>query len=139
MSDQLLHFDSEIDLLPSTSVVRVETKVPVVADRVVVRAEPRTAYLAVEETSWSWEELRDYVADEITKRFGLFPRDHKKEYGIFKAFLDRWGARAVPIAKFAFEIHDGRWRGAPVKITRFCKASDPYFATLIDEYLRKHT
>jgi hypothetical protein len=45
----------------------------------------------------------------------------------------------VEIAKFAFEILDGRWRGAPVKITRFCKASDPYFAQPIDEYLRKHT
>jgi hypothetical protein len=139
VTDQLLHFDSEIDLAPAAPVVKVETKVAVVQDRVVVRSEPKTSYLAIQPEDWGWEELRDYVANETIKRFGVFPRDPKKEFGIFKSFCERWGDRAVMIAKFAFEIQDGRWRGAPVKMTRFCKASDPYFATLIDEYLRKHT
>ena len=80
---------------------------------------------------WAWSDLRDYVVSQIETRFGAFPRDAKKEAGIFKSFLARHGDDAVAIARFAFEVEDGYWAGAPISVNRFCKASDPYFAEKI--------
>ena len=59
------------------------------------------------------------------------PRDPRKEYGIFTGFLARWGAAAVPIARYAFDIKDGMWMGEPITVSRFCKGSDPWFANTI--------
>lgn len=150
LSEVLLDFDSEVLTTRSDRVIQVITEVPLITERVTIHQQSPHAFLAREETVWGWEDLRDYVASEITKRFGVFPRDPKKEYGIFTNFIIRWDGigkdgvathpgRSVAIAKFAFEVHDGRWKGAPVRFTRFCKGSDPYFAQPIVEYLADHT
>lgn len=135
MTDQLLYFEPDLGVVTP---VRVVTSVPTVTERVVIDSQPREAYKTVAEDAWGWEELRDYVALEITTRFGVFPRDSRKECGIFKSFMGRW-ADSITIARFAFEVHDGRWRGAPVRMQRFCKNSDPYFAQPIHDYLINHT
>lgn len=84
---------------------------------------------------WGWEELRDYVISESEKRFGVQPRDARKEASVFKRFVGEYGDTAKPIAKYAFEVEDGRWMGAPVTVNRFAKGSDPYFAEVIVQRL----
>jgi len=91
----------------------------------------RMRFVGISPDKWGWEEIRDYVVAEIEKRFGPFPRDTKKEYGIFMSFKGRWQDKAGLIAKHAFEIEDGRWAGAPMSVNRFCKNSDPFFAAPI--------
>lgn len=82
--------------------------------------------------AWTWESMRDYVIGEMERRFGPSPRNAAKESGIFKGFINRHGAiRAEQIARAAFEIHNGMWRGAPISIGRFAQNSDPYFASVI--------
>lgn len=111
----------ETDVQESTAepprVVSIETTMPVVA----------TSTIEVND----WRVLRDYVVEQITKYNGAFPRDTKKEKGIFTSFISRWGDKAMPIAKAAFEVHQGVWHNAPVRIQRFCINSDPYFACVI--------
>lgn len=81
---------------------------------------------------WDWEALRDYVIGEMERRFGPSPRNFGKESGIFKGFLNRHGSvMAEQIARVAFEVHNGIWRGAPISIGRFAANSDPYFASII--------
>lgn len=102
--------------------------------QVAVAAPPvdlHTTYVGRTDEQWDWQALRDYVVREIEARFGPAPRDARKEAGIFKSFLARWGSAAPAIARFAFESHDGYWRGAPISVNRFCLASDEYFAAVI--------
>jgi hypothetical protein len=86
------------------------------------------SWLVVPEEQWGWSELRDYIVVESERRFGPTPRNPAKEAGIVRSFMDRWGGLAVPIAKRAFTAHEGVWRGAPVRIERFSKACDDWFA-----------
>lgn len=91
-----------------------------------------TAYIAKSDAEWGWSDLRDYILTEIEARHGAQVRDPKKEAGIIKAFMSRWGTEgAVRIARTAFEVHDGMWRGAPISINRFCLNSDQWFAGVI--------
>jgi hypothetical protein len=78
-----------------------------------------------------WRVIRDYVVEQVTKYSGSFPRDAVKEYGIFTSFVQRWGDKAMPIARVAFEVHKGVWHNAPIRIQRFCHGSDPYFSCII--------
>lgn len=110
---------------------------PVITETVTVTplpSESRTHLLA-DAGAWGWSELRDYVVSEIEKRFGAFPRDQKKEYGIFSRFAREHGPHAALIARHAFEVCDGWWANAPISVNRFCKGSDPYFALPIKERL----
>lgn len=136
-AEMLLDFD--VDLQPSRT-IRITTQVAPVVERVSIRQELPSAYLAKDQGDWCWEDLRDYVAREYTARFGVFPRDSRKEHGIFTSFVARWGIdQAVAVARYAFETMDGRWKGSPVSVTRFCKNSDPYFSVPILKYLAQHT
>ena len=108
-----------------TQTVAVEESVTVTR-----RSEARSHMLKDSE-HWGWEEVRDYVVTQIEDRFGVFPRDQRKEAAIFKSFVDRHGAAAPIIAQYAFDICEGWWKGAPVSVNRFCKGSDPYFAVPI--------
>ena len=127
------NFDTELDEQGVTRLVTTTTSEVVIEETVKVTSQPSMvskAYLAKDE--WDWNDLRDYVVGQIEERFGAFPRDSRKESGIFKSFLGRYGAdRAQAIARFAFEIGDGRWKGAPISVNRFCKGSDPYFGDVI--------
>lgn len=91
-----------------------------------------SAYLLKQADQWTWEDLRDYVVSEATKRFGPQIRDPRKEAGIFKGFISRHGVvDAVLVAQAAFEVYDGTWRSAPITVSRFTKGNDPYFAQVI--------
>lgn len=79
------------------------------------------------ESQWTWQELRDYVCSQIEQKFGAFPRDSAKESGIFKRYMNDYGTEGVFVAKAAFEVYGGWWKGAPIRVTRFTKGSDPYF------------
>lgn len=144
-----LDFPSELDLAGTTRLV-VETAAPRVTETVTItpKASPKgtaeaaaypaqsMTHLAVAEEDWTWQQLRDYVMAQVEERHGEQLRDPRKESGIFKSFLDRWGKLAPAIAKLAFEFYDGWWRNAPITATRFCKGSDPYFAQVIADRLR---
>lgn len=113
---------------------QVVSPAPTVVQKVAVEVVPSRTDLLVGSEDWTWAELRDYVVGQITDRFGPFPRDSRKEYGIFNRFLSEYGSHAVAIAQFAFgPVCDGWWGKAPISINRFCKASDPYFAQPILE------
>jgi hypothetical protein len=99
--------------------------------RVSPTQEARSSYLLRTPDKWDWQDLQSYVASQIIAIHGPFPRDDRKEAGIFKGFVSRHGALAGPIAKFAFEQADGYWMNAPIQVTRFTKGSDPYFAERI--------
>jgi len=118
---------------PSTlPVVQVVSAAPAVVER--VTATPLSSsrgFLARPDTQWTWEDLRDYVVGQVEQRFGAFPRNFHKELGIFKSFMARYPDQAVAIARYAFEVKDGYWSGAPVSVTRFCRGSDRWFAEVI--------
>jgi hypothetical protein len=122
----LLDFDS----IPVTKIVEVNADV--INETVIATPSKAKTYLATEEDYWGWKELRDFVVAEIEKYHGPQPRDFTKEASIFKSFMTRYPDNAVSIAKFAFgPVAKGMWRGAPISVTRFCKASDPYFSDVI--------
>lgn len=87
--------------------------------------------------SWSWEQLRDYVVDQIVLHHGNFPRNPLRESGIFKGFLSRHGERAGEIAIYAFEGCKGWWKNSPIGVERFTKGSDPWFADEINAILNQ--
>jgi hypothetical protein len=90
-------------------------------------SESRTHLLKPVE-DWGWCEVRDYVVTSIEARFGAFPRDQRREHGIFTRFTKDYGPDAGRIARYAFETCDGWWMNATVSVNRFCRNSDPYFA-----------
>ena len=104
---------------------------PVVVQKVTVQQVSSRTDLTVDESSWGWSELRDYVVSQIERIHGAFPRDAKKEYGIFNRFMKEHGASGVLVAKTAFEVYGGWWNGAPISINRFTRGSDPYFVVPI--------
>lgn len=93
-----------------------------------------------DEADWTWEDLRDLVVSKIQEIHGDFPRKPPYiEKAIFKSFLERWGAQAPAIAKYAYDIMGGYWHSAPIRVERFCLNSDPYFAAVIAERLNALT
>lgn len=140
---QLIWFDSEIDVNPALrreqteTVVKVEQRQSTISETLSVIREdnrPKT-YQGAADDCWGWEELRDYVVGQIERLHGVFPREGAKEAAIFKRFVSEWGSQSAAIARYAFEIRGGMWKGAPIKVTRFTKGSDPYFAAEIANYL----
>lgn len=125
----------DFDLKPAGRVMKtaVVTEAPAVVETVTVTRVPdaSSGYLTKPDSQWGWEDLRDYVIHEIEARHGVQPRDFRKESGIFKSYLARYGDNAVPIARLAFEVFNGMWSSAPITVTRFCKGSDPYFSDVI--------
>lgn len=111
--------------VPAPTVTTEQT----IVQRVTVEHTPARTDLLVDTSQWTWAELRDYVVAEIVARTGPFPRDARKEYGIFTRFMNQYGPDAIAIAKHAFgPVCDGWWGSAPISINRFAKGSDPYFA-----------
>lgn len=119
--------------------VTIKDTIPVVTETVTVRpvrrVEQGKTYVGTNPTDWDVDALLSYVATQIQRLHGPFPRDAKKERAIMSSFLSRWGKQAGPIAQYAFEVSGGMWRGSPVGMTRFCKASDPYFGQIIIDRL----
>lgn len=133
----LRNFDTPLDDARVTRMVVVPQERPVQIEQRVTILTPRSdsrAYLAKPDEAWEWSDLRDYVVTQIEARFGVFPRDVRKESGIFKSYLARY-PQGPRIARYAFETAEGFWMGAPISVTRFCKGSDPYFSDVIAERL----
>lgn len=141
----LVNFDSELDQARANGqhTVRVEQTIPVVRETLTVtRPEPvvaaretRTTDIGKDPRDWSADDLRNYVVRQIETFFGDFPKEPQKIAGIFRSFHSRYGEWAGPIAVAAFDLYAGRWRGAPISVTRFCKGSDPYFSDPIKQRL----
>lgn len=128
----LMNFDTDLD---QPGVTQITTAVEV-EESVKIKHKPSVSREYLGKAVWGWRDLRDYVVYEIQERHGAFPRDQRKEYGIFTSFVNRWGAEdAQAIARYAFEMLDGRWAGAPISIYRFCKGSDDFFARPILDYI----
>ena len=126
----LRNFDTDLDTTGQQRMVTPRPE-PVVQITQTVTSMPRSsaaAYVAKSDERWGWDDLRDYVVAQIEGKFGPFPRDVRKEAGIFKSFVARHPEHAAAIARYAFETSGGFWMGAPIQVTRFCKGSDPYFA-----------
>lgn len=125
-ADELAHEDERATRTATATV-------PVVRQSARVTPRAKTGpkdYLTRPPEAWDWNDLRNYVAGRITELHGDFPRDERKEFGIFSRFAKTFGERAGAIAVFAFETQPqpGFWGRAPISTTRFCKGSDPYFA-----------
>jgi hypothetical protein len=134
----VLNFQSTLDIPTVTPDTSSTTETALVVREQVTfrRPETRVTDVGKDSATWSWEDLRNYVVRSIEQAHGPFPREAPKEASIFKSFADRWGPLAGPIATFVFGELGGMWRGAPVRIQRFCKGSDPYFAEPIAARLR---
>lgn len=78
-----------------------------------------------------WRRLRNYVVEQIEATSGPFPRNPVTEKAIFSGFMSRWGDKAMVIARQAFDIYGGYWRNAPIRVNRFSKNNDPFFAEVI--------
>jgi hypothetical protein len=132
------HFDSILDAPSTVTHSQMIETVIVEEMEVVVRARPEEhrQFENKPDDQWTWSDLRDYVVIQIEKRYGQFPRRSEQEYGIFRAFLARWGEMAPAIARYSFEVCEGRWHSAPISLGRFAKGSDPYFAAVIAERLK---
>lgn len=137
-------FETDLDVARSQGqkTIVVSTPVPVVRETVTVtRDEPsmaievRTTDVGKDPTKWDWRDLRNYVVRQIQAFHGEFPIEELKVIGIFKGFARRHGELAGPIAVAAFDLHHGRWRGAPISVTRFCAGSDEFFADPIKRSL----
>jgi hypothetical protein len=102
-----------------------------ITERVEISPARPAGYKLKPDNEWGWEELRDYVVDMVEHYFGLFPRDLPKEVSIMKSFTERFGHDAPRIARAAYEVHKGYWGGAPIRLARFARASDEWFARVI--------
>jgi hypothetical protein len=129
--------DQQLSLYPSqpgstqTEVGPVVAQTVIITERVEISPPRPASYLIKPDSSWGWEELRDYVVAQIESRFGPFPRELAREKSVFSSFKDRFGSKAPEIARFAFEVEKGMWGNAPIRITRFQRASDEWFAAVI--------
>ena len=104
------------------------TVAPTIVQAVSVEQAPARSDLLVDTAQWSWAEFRDYVVAEIIGHFGPFPRDARKEYGIFNRYFTTYGQDGIAVARYAFgPICEGWWGQAPISVNRFAKGSDPYF------------
>lgn len=120
----MLNFDVDLDLNRQGTRVTARQQVPVVQETVTITP------VAVESSSVAWEEVRDYVMSRI-EQAGPVPRNPRQENSIFMAFVSRWQALAMPIARHAFEDCAGMWMNAPVGVHRFHRSADAYFAQRI--------
>lgn len=130
----LMNFDTDLDTAGVARMVKTKESVEIIETVTVtpkMKSKVAVSFIAKDDAQWAWDDLRDYVVHEIETLFGPFPRDNIKEASIFKSFLGRYGDKAPAIARHAFEVHGGRWGGAPISVNRFCKASDQYFADVI--------
>lgn len=127
-----------INFAPAVPYVRPTPSVPVQAavPRPALTVSAAATDLLDSPENWDWRQLRDYVLRSITDRHGPQPSgDEIRNQSIFRSFAQRWGKKAGPIARFAFEDQDGFWRDAPVTASRFTKGNDTYFAGPISERL----
>ena len=122
---------------PQATVESTSTVALVDETSVSLMANSRHSYLGKADETWDWRDLLDYVVDQIERLHGPFVRESGKEYGIFNAFVGRWGDRSAAIARYAFETNGGYWVNAPITITRFTKGNDPFFALPISQRINQ--
>jgi hypothetical protein len=127
-----IRFGEQIPTLPpGTSHVEVTVVSAPKIEPLAPTLAPSTGRADLLETGEPWEAVRDYVVRKIEDRWGRFPRNAIKEASVFKSFTQRWGDQAMPIAQLACEEMGCVWESAPISVNRFCKGSDPYFASVL--------
>lgn len=92
---------------------------------------PSSKHLYKDEQYWGPQELHDYVLSKMDPDAEVADNDAF----IFQHFMKRWGDKAIQIAKFAFDVSDGKWHGKSVAPLHFLKAYDAYFAEEIARLL----
>jgi hypothetical protein len=140
----MINFTTDLDVATgahqSGRHIAASTVVPVVTESLTIRRhsnpDQRRSYVGRPDDQWTWQNMRDYVMSQMEARFGQIDRNPMKERGIFLGFLNRWGAQAPRIARFALETCEGIWQGNRIDINRFCKKSDPWFAAQIAQRLQ---
>lgn len=134
----MINFQTALDKSPTSTLVVSVPTVTVTTRRPEGKANEKRTHLVSTSDTWTWQQLRDYVVEQIEARSGKFPRNLAAEAGIFKRFMGKYeDGMAARIARFAFDNCDGMWKGSPVGITRFCKNSDPYFGDPIQDRLNR--
>jgi hypothetical protein len=84
---------------------------------------------ALDPAAWTAADVRAYICEEIERIHGPQLPGHDATV-VLGAFCERFGIpAAVRIARAAFEVYGGMWRGAPVTIRRFAEAHDSFFAS----------
>ena len=78
--------------------------------------------------AWSAADVGAYITEEILRAHG--PQLPAREaQAVLQAFCQRFTIPvAARIARAAFEVYGGMWRGAPVTWRRFGATNDPFFA-----------
>ena len=78
--------------------------------------------------AWSAADVGAYITEEILRAHG--PQLPAREaQAVLQAFCQRFTVPvAARIARAAFEIYRGMWRGAPITRRRFGATNDPFFA-----------
>ena len=125
---------SPIPDLPSGTVhavIDMAPSVPAPAPRLAEVVAPSSGRTDLVGTGEPWEQLRDYVVSQIEDRWGPMPRNPIKEKSIFTSFVNRYGDKAMAIARAACETHRCEWRSAPLSVSRFTKGCDPYFSDIL--------
>lgn len=117
--------------MPESSILQGEPAVAIADSLTVTPVSERVAGLtALDGTQWSADDLSLYIREETAALCGpQIPCG--RESDIAAEFLSRFGADGVRIARAAYEIHAGRWKGAPVTIRRFTESNDAFFARVI--------
>ena len=88
-------------------------------------------------TDWGWEQLSDYLNEQIRQVTGAAPNvEAFKMKSVCMGFVRRWGPDARVIAEAAFGAYRGFWRSSPIGLSRFTEAQDDYFAKPILEQIR---
>jgi hypothetical protein len=123
----------------SSETVPTVTQTVVITEKVEVSPPRPASYIIKADSEWGWQELRDYVVAAIEARFGPFPRHLPQEVSVMKSFMERFGTDAPRIARYAFEspVTKGMWGNAPIRVTRFTRASDEWFAKPILKQLQR--
>lgn len=117
--------------MPDTRIFQDESSVVTADSLVVTPVSERIARLAETDGGhWTADDLMFYIREETARLCGPQLPCAQENY-IANDFLSRFGADAAKIARAAYEIHGGRWMGAPVTIRRFSQSNDDFFARVI--------
>ena len=128
---QKRHFQGASTGASATTTVRKAAPKPAIA---------RATDLMTEPEDWTADDLQAYVVRKIEELHGPQP-DHShapRLKSIFGRFHREFGRDAGPIAVWVFETQAdaGRWKGAPVKVSRFSKANDEWMARPVLDRIR---
>jgi hypothetical protein len=117
--------------VPESRLLQGEPAVAIADSLVITPVSDRVADLAqLDGSEWSAADLLFFIREETSRLCGPQVPCNREEK-IASEFLSRFGADGVMIARAAYEVHSGRWMGAPITIRRFSESNDEFFARAI--------